>query len=171
MTRAQAEYWLSLPLINHVPHLHLFVAHAGILPSDPRLPPTDPRQPLTHLPTVKPPHHSIGYDPDRDVDVDGDKDDAFTSRLRMNMLALQEQEDQQLPGPPRHQYPDIVPRTTLRPNLTEDDLRTMQETALLQDVPQNRDPWVVLNIRSVKKKGKVTRQVHPHICDPSLFYL
>ncbi|KAG1729662.1 Metallo-dependent phosphatase-like protein [Suillus paluster] len=36
-------------------------------------------------------------------------------------------------------------------------IRKAQELALLSEIPQNRDPWVVQNIRSVRKNGKVTR--------------
>ncbi|KAG1876022.1 Metallo-dependent phosphatase-like protein [Suillus tomentosus] len=36
-------------------------------------------------------------------------------------------------------------------------IRKAQELALLSDIPQNQDPWVVQNIRSVRKKGKPTR--------------
>lgn len=42
----------------------------------------------------------------------------------------------------------------------EDDIRAIreaQELALLSDIPQNQDPWVVLNMRSVSKNGKPTR--------------
>jgi len=38
-----------------------------------------------------------------------------------------------------------------------DDLRQEQEEAILNDIPQNKDPWVVLNMRGVKKNGKITR--------------
>lgn len=41
----------------------------------------------------------------------------------------------------------------------EDDIPTIrkaQELALLSDIPQNHDPWVVLNMRSVRKNGKPT---------------
>lgn len=38
----------------------------------------------------------------------------------------------------------------------EDMLRRLQEIAVLNNVPQNRDPWVTLNIRGVKDKN-VTR--------------
>jgi calcineurin-like phosphoesterase family protein len=36
-------------------------------------------------------------------------------------------------------------------------IREAQELALLSDIPQNQDPWVVLNIRGVRKNGKPTR--------------
>lgn len=42
---------------------------------------------------------------------------------------------------------------------TTDDLRRQQEETILSDIPQNRDSWAVLNMRGVKKNGKVTRYV------------
>ena len=132
---------MSLPLVHHVPHLHFFVVHGGMLPSDPRLSPTDPRQPLAHSPIIKTPHHRIGYDPDRDTDSNGDNEDSYSAGL----LATDDA---------------IPPARTLqagRPNVTVDELRQMQESALLVDIPQNRDSWVVLNMRSVKKNGKITK--------------
>ncbi|KAG6335666.1 hypothetical protein ID866_3424 [Astraeus odoratus] len=37
-------------------------------------------------------------------------------------------------------------------------IRSLQETALLQDVPQNKDPWVLLNMRGVEEDGTVTKE-------------
>mgnify|MGYP002402549375 CR=1 FL=1 len=37
-------------------------------------------------------------------------------------------------------------------------LRTKQEKAILAQVPQNQDPWVLMNMRSVTKKGEVSRK-------------
>jgi len=36
-------------------------------------------------------------------------------------------------------------------------LRNLQELSLLTQIPQNMDPWVVLNMRRIKKHGKVSR--------------
>lgn len=36
-------------------------------------------------------------------------------------------------------------------------IRKAQELALLSEIPQNRDPWVVQNMRSVRKNGRPTR--------------
>jgi len=47
------EYLLSLPLVLHIPHLHTYVVHAGILPHDPRFPFHAPHQPLAHLPVIE----------------------------------------------------------------------------------------------------------------------
>ena len=45
---------------------------------------------------------------------------------------------------------------------TRDRLRTAQERALLTDIPGNQDPWVLVNMRGIRKKrGKVTRYVRP----------
>lgn len=45
------------------------------------------------------------------------------------------------------------------PTRAPDDARQLlaQERAILHDVPDNRDPWVLLNKRSVRKSGMVTR--------------
>ena len=43
---------------------------------------------------------------------------------------------------------------------TREKLRTAQERALLTDIPGNQDPWVLVNMRGIRKKrGKVTRYV------------
>ncbi|CDO74965.1 hypothetical protein BN946_scf184945.g37 [Trametes cinnabarina] len=130
MSTEQAEFLYSLPLIIHIPSEHFFLAHAGLLPLDPRRPATDERQPLAHLPS-----------PDDVIDIgDADYDHAL---LRMDAPQ----------GP--LQEPD------LHGNHTEGDieeLRIAQERSILHDVPHNRDPWVVLNMRGVRKSGKVTRR-------------
>ncbi|KEP51176.1 calcineurin-like phosphoesterase superfamily protein [Rhizoctonia solani 123E] len=42
-------------------------------------------------------------------------------------------------------------------NHTEETLRSLQELALLTDIPQNTDPWAKMNMRSVLNNGKVSR--------------
>ncbi|KAF8604137.1 Metallo-dependent phosphatase [Ceratobasidium sp. AG-I] len=42
-------------------------------------------------------------------------------------------------------------------NKTEPVLRNLQELALLSDIPQNKDPWVKLNMRSVLNDGSISR--------------
>lgn len=37
----------------------------------------------------------------------------------------------------------------------EEDARRLQELALLNEVPQNQDPWVLMNMRSLSEDGKV----------------
>ena len=112
----------SLPLVLHIPHLHFFVAHAGILPSDPRLPPTDPAQPLAHPPILS-------------RNPESEENKPIQSRLQAHLSSLAPHSRQNLEA-----------------------LRRLQEGSILTDVPQNRDPWVILNMRSVtKKKHQVTR--------------
>ncbi|KAJ7756474.1 calcineurin-like phosphoesterase [Mycena maculata] len=52
MSDTEYKYLLSLPLVLHVPSAHAFIAHAGVLPSDPRYKPYHPRQPLARVPTL-----------------------------------------------------------------------------------------------------------------------
>ena len=107
MTDAQYKYLLSLPLVLHVPSLHSFVLHAGLLPLDPRRSVTSERQPLSHIP-----HSSTS----QDIGV--------TSAFKARNISV---------------------------------LRTAQEHSLLTDVPQNTEPWNILNVRGVLDSGKVTR--------------
>lgn len=53
MTAEQATYLRSLPLVLHIPRLHAFVVHAGLLPLDPRRSPTSLHQPLAHIPRTR----------------------------------------------------------------------------------------------------------------------
>ncbi|KAJ7494770.1 calcineurin-like phosphoesterase [Mycena galericulata] len=52
MSDAEYKYLLSLPLVLHVPSAHTFIAHAGVLPSDPRYKPYHRRQPLARVPAL-----------------------------------------------------------------------------------------------------------------------
>lgn len=54
LSGAQFEYLLSLPLVLHVPFLHTFFVHAGLLPLDPRHGINSKHQPLAHLPLLNP---------------------------------------------------------------------------------------------------------------------
>jgi len=45
------EYLTRLPLVLHLPQLHAFIVHAGLLPMDLKLPFTSPLQPLSHVPS------------------------------------------------------------------------------------------------------------------------
>ncbi len=102
--------------------MHLFVVHAGLLPSDPNLEPTDPRQPLARVPII---------------------------------TGAQEQ---QLLGTSDDFWLDAAHTSASQQLYSKEELRRrMQEAALLRDIPQNRDSWAVLNMRGVRKKGKVTR--------------
>ncbi|OSD06481.1 hypothetical protein PYCCODRAFT_1442647 [Trametes coccinea BRFM310] len=132
MKPEHAQFLYSLPLVIHVPSEHFFLVHGGLLPLDPRRPATDERQPLAHIPS-----------PDDVVDRPLDGDDYDHALLRLDPSQ------------------DILRGTKLRGNHTEgeiEELRIAQERSILQDVPHNRDPWVLLNMRGVRKSGKVTRR-------------
>jgi hypothetical protein len=101
MSQEQYNYLSSLPLALHVPSVHTYIVHAGLLSSDPNYEPSNQRQPLAHIPSST---------------------SDTTSERNHTML-----------------------------------LRYLQEVALLNDVPQNKDPWVVLNTRGVLSDGTVTR--------------
>ncbi|KAJ7707667.1 Metallo-dependent phosphatase-like protein [Mycena rosella] len=105
MSAVEYRYLLSLPLVLHVPAAHAFIAHGGILPSDPRYKPYHRRQPLARVPA--------------------------------------------LPKSAKHNKADPGKQLSL--------LRRLQEAAVLAHVPQNRDPWVTLNIRGVLDDNSVTR--------------
>lgn len=110
MSKEQYDYLLQLPVALYIPHAHTFVAHAGILPSDPRYPYYDAeRQPLARIPDV----FHMGED--------------CHDALRCTMY-----------------------------------LRRAQEMSILTNVPQNTDPWTLLNVRGIKN-GKVYRSVTPCI--------
>ncbi|KAJ7364075.1 calcineurin-like phosphoesterase [Mycena albidolilacea] len=59
MSDAEYRYLLSLPLVLHVPTAHTFIAHAGVLPSDPRYAPYHRRQPLARIPDLP---HGVKHD-------------------------------------------------------------------------------------------------------------
>ncbi|KAJ6531830.1 Metallo-dependent phosphatase-like protein [Mycena capillaripes] len=60
MSDTEYRYLLALPLVLHIPSAHTFIAHAGVLPSDPRYAPHHPRQPLARVP-----HLPVGVKHDR----------------------------------------------------------------------------------------------------------
>ena len=99
MTKDQYKYLVDLPLALHIPSLHSFVVHAGMLPHNPLKSLEDPSQPL---------------------------------------VAASETD-----------------------SATPDAARLKEELSLLRDIPQNTDPWTLINMRSVytkgKKKGKITK--------------
>lgn len=64
ITRQQHDYLLSLPLVLHIPSLHYYIVHAGILPIDPSLPLASKRQPLGHIPFSA---RSSSYPPTADL--------------------------------------------------------------------------------------------------------
>ena len=131
MKAEHAEFLFSLPLVIHVPSEHFFLVHGGLLPSDPRRPANDERQPLAHPPSPD----------DDDDDVPRPAGDYDHPTLDAESLQR------------------VFPRLSSFDLDDEiEELRVLQERALLEDVPQNRDPWVVLNIRGVRKGGKITRR-------------
>ncbi|KAF8962792.1 Metallo-dependent phosphatase-like protein [Flammula alnicola] len=101
------RYLLKLPIRLYVPSAHVFIVHAGLLPSNPKYEIDDEQnQPLAHIPAF--PSHSHKLEQSRK---------------------------------------------------TTEGLRNLQEIGLLMEIPQNADPWVVLNMRSivgdtVSKKSK-----------------
>ncbi|KAI0359960.1 Metallo-dependent phosphatase [Trametes cingulata] len=132
MKPEHARFLFSLPLVIHVPSEHFFLVHGGLLPSDPRRPSDDARQPLAHPPSPD----DIRRGPTDDADYE------------YPLLQL---------DPPQ----DILRNPSGSRNISDEEieeLRAVQERSILQDVPQNRDPWVVLNMRGVRKSGKVTRR-------------
>ncbi|KAJ7104108.1 calcineurin-like phosphoesterase [Mycena belliarum] len=59
MSAAEYRYLLALPLVLHVPSAHVFLAHGGVLPSDPRYKPYHRRQPLARVPALP---HGAAHD-------------------------------------------------------------------------------------------------------------
>ncbi|KZT29774.1 Metallo-dependent phosphatase [Neolentinus lepideus HHB14362 ss-1] len=105
MTGQHYQYLLSLPLVLHIPSQHLYIAHGGLLPYDPKRSVDHPKQPLANLPRI-------------------------ITRTAGSVNAVE---------------------------LDEESMRTAQEVDLLKKIPQNSDPWVILNIRSVTRSGKISR--------------
>jgi len=97
MSSLEYDYLRSLPLAIHLPSLHTYLVHAGILPIDPTKGIHDRNQPLSRVPAHR-----------------GQRQD-------------------------------------------EDELRTKQELSLLS-IRQNKEPWTLLNMRSITKRGKVSRK-------------
>ncbi|TBU39567.1 hypothetical protein BD309DRAFT_993675 [Dichomitus squalens] len=135
MKPEHAELLYSLPLVIHVPSEHFFLVHGGLLPLDPRKPSDDKHQPLAHPPS-----------PDDEEEVE-DEDDYDYEYPTIDS------------GSSQHVFPRAEPHGEGHDNGDEvEELRVLQERSLLEDIPHNRDPWVVLNMRGVRKKGKVTRR-------------
>jgi hypothetical protein len=108
MSAAEFQYLLDLPLRLYVPSVHVFIVHAGLLPSDPQYPYYDKRQPLARVPKLM-------------------ATNADTSEMKKTKNEVE-------------------------------SLRRLEDLSLLTLVPQNLDPWVVLNMRGVKKDGEVTKK-------------
>lgn len=149
---AEQSAWLrALPLVNHVPHLHMFVVHAGLLPADPTRRAADRKQPLARVPVL-----DVAGEGARVWEVtndggEGEDEDESTFFSRVHGSGLQ---DVLLSGTSTQHVSQQLGRVNATTLAT---LRRLQESAVVADVPQNQDPWVVLNMRGVKKSGKVTR--------------
>ncbi|KAH8822965.1 Metallo-dependent phosphatase-like protein [Flagelloscypha sp. PMI_526] len=96
LTDQEWKYLQNLPVVLHIPHAHMYIVHAGLLPFDPRRDHKHHSQPLSKMPVL------------------------------------------------------------LRPP-SESALRFAQETAVLDDIKPNKDPWSLLNMRAILQ-GKVTRR-------------
>lgn len=73
--------------------------------------------------------------------------------VHAGMLAADPTQSPMHPSQPLSHWP--ATRTSKpKPNV----LRTLQEAALLRDIPQNRDPWVLLNMRSVREDGSISKK-------------
>ncbi|OCH86061.1 Metallo-dependent phosphatase [Obba rivulosa] len=141
MTQEQARCLFSLPLVLHVPEEHFFVVHGGLLPSDPRRPATDERQPLAHPPDLDLLPEDVFVEDD--LDLEGTP--LLTPSTHRDFAAIAQH---------------IIANSELSgavKNASEELLHVAQERAVLRDIPQNRDAWVLLNMRGVRKSGKVTR--------------
>lgn len=131
MTQMHYEYLISLPVRIHVPHAHLFLVHAGLLSHNPKYDYDDPSQPLSHIPTTS---RIYAY---------GDRINALRDALNpvtgwMARLVLQNKD-------------------SYRGDVVEEIVREQQERAIL-DLALNKDPWVSMNLRSVRH-GKPSRYV------------
>lgn len=49
--------------------------------------------------------------------------------------------------------------TSIMSNKSIDALRNLQETGILTQIPQNSDPWVIQNMRSVLANGKISKKL------------
>lgn len=105
MNSTQASFLRSLPLILHIPRLHSFVVHAGLLPVDFGKGIEEDGQPLSTVPSFS---HVNG---------------------NLNLIGM------------------------------EDDRRGRQERNVLEDVPDNRVPWNVLNLRSILNDYSLSKYV------------
>lgn len=145
MTADHAAFLYSLPLINHVPSLHYFVVHAGLLPYNPRLSIDDRKQPLAHPPK--------SIHPSTDLSVPGDAQDDDETFVDINF--------------PPSDSQDVLERRD-----ASEDRRQEQEASILTDIKQNKDSWTVLNMRGVLKNGKITRYtIHSTQRNPVLTYI
>ena len=76
---------------------------------------------------------------------------AHTYFVHAGLLAADPTRDPSDPKQPLSHLP-----TTTNPEEDVLALRHLQELALLNEIPQNQDPWVLMNMRSLSKDGKPT---------------
>lgn len=142
----EAADWLmkEVPLVMWLSGLHTFVVHAGVLPGDPTLDMDDERQPLASVPRQME-VQEIGKVESNDVrgEVENGRPSQYTHA--------------QEPFGPDLSTSSVGKYVQRNSNITA--LRRVQERSILTQIPQNTDPWVVLNMRSVKKNGDVTRNM------------
>ncbi|KAG8213123.1 hypothetical protein J3R82DRAFT_11524 [Butyriboletus roseoflavus] len=75
---------------------------------------------------------------------------AHTYFVHAGLLAADPTREYSDPKQPLSHWP-----TTANPEEDRLVLRGLQELALLNEIPQNQDPWVLMNMRSLSKDGKV----------------
>ncbi|EGO24173.1 hypothetical protein SERLADRAFT_467065 [Serpula lacrymans var. lacrymans S7.9] len=78
--------------------------------------------------------------------------EAHTYFVHAGLLAYDLKHKPSHPDQPLSHFPTL-PQAHTNVSL----LRSLQEKALLSDIPQNKDPWVLMNMRSIKKNGKITK--------------
>ena len=139
MSEEEYDYLLQLPLVLHMPSLHAFVVHAGVLPHDPRHPVTAIRQPLAHIP------EKLEITPPKPAPSRLDIEQELESVKRLNFYRAEPDSDTVDPSGRKHS----------KWNMTA--MRNAQELSVLADVPQNADPWALMNMRGITKHGDVTK--------------
>ncbi|KAK2460319.1 hypothetical protein APHAL10511_007708 [Amanita phalloides] len=130
------EYLVSLPVRAYVPHAHLFLVHAGLLSHDPEYDYDDPSQPLSKVLEA-----SRIYAHDDRIGGLRRVLSPFTGWLAG--LVLQSANNRG-----DHDYVRVYDKV-------EEMRRRRQERGILA-ISLNEDPWVSMNVRSVKD-GKPTR--------------
>lgn len=85
---------------------------------------------------------------------------AHTFIVHAGLLASDPSKDSRAAGQPLASMP-ILRRSPVE-TMSKQEIKAMREAQdllLLSDVPQNTEPWVTLNMRSVLKNGKISRYV------------
>lgn len=57
---------------------------------------------------------------------------------------------------PLAHLPELLHSSQMKQTTITAELRHAQEVAVVHNIPQNRDPWVKLNMRSIYRNGKIT---------------